>query len=66
MAERRALTQWLMAFLLVVGAVLLLSALLTGITEVTGLRGVDRSLGLLFGIVKEVAIWWWFWSHSPD
>ncbi|SAL62960.1 CvpA family protein [Caballeronia humi] len=51
-----ALTQWLIAFLLVVGAVLLvssvLSALLTRITEVTGLRGVDRSLGLLFGLVR--------------
>ncbi|WP_248323305.1 CvpA family protein [Caballeronia sp. Sq4a] len=51
-----ALTQWLVAFLLVVGAVLLLSsvlsALLTRITEVTGLRGVDRSLGLLFGLVR--------------
>ena len=45
-----------MAFLLVVAAVLLLSsvlsALLTRITEVTGLRGVDRSLGLLFGLVR--------------
>lgn len=51
-----ALTQWLVAFLLVVGAVLLLSsvlsALLTRMTEVTGLRGVDRSLGLLFGLVR--------------
>jgi membrane protein required for colicin V production len=50
------LTQWLVAFLLVVGAVLLLSqvlsALLTRITEVTGLRGVDRSLGLLFGLAR--------------
>ncbi len=51
-----ALTQWLVAFLLVVSAVLLLaqvlSALLTRITEVTGLRGVHRSLGLLFGLVR--------------
>jgi membrane protein required for colicin V production len=51
-----ALTQWLIAFLLVVAAVLLvssvLSALLTRITEVTGLRGVDRSLGLLFGLAR--------------
>lgn len=51
-----ALTQWLVAFLLVVAAVLLLSsvlsALLTRITEVTGLRGVDRSLGLLFGLAR--------------
>jgi membrane protein required for colicin V production len=29
-----------------------LSALLTRITEVTGLRGVDRSLGLLFGLAR--------------
>jgi membrane protein required for colicin V production len=51
-----ALTQWVVAFVLVVGAVLLLSsvlsALLTRVTEVTGLRGVDRSLGLLFGVVR--------------
>jgi membrane protein required for colicin V production len=51
-----ALTQWLVAFMLVVGAVLLLSsvlsALLTRVTEVTGLRGLDRSLGLLFGLVR--------------
>ncbi|WP_250534965.1 CvpA family protein [Caballeronia sp. AZ10_KS36] len=51
-----ALTQWVLAFLLVVGTVLLLSsvlsALLTRMTEVTGLRGVDRSLGLLFGLVR--------------
>ncbi|KNH06040.1 Colicin V production protein [Candidatus Burkholderia brachyanthoides] len=50
------LTQWLVSFLLVVGAVLLLSqvllALLTRITEVTELRGVDRSLGLLFGLAR--------------
>jgi membrane protein required for colicin V production len=50
------LTQWLVAFLIVVGAVLMLSSvlslLLTRITEVTGLRGVDRSLGLLFGLVR--------------
>jgi membrane protein required for colicin V production len=51
-----ALTQWLIAFLLIVGAVLLVSsvmaALLTRLTEVTGLRGIDRSLGLLFGLVR--------------
>jgi membrane protein required for colicin V production len=51
-----ALTQWLIAFLLIVGAVLLVSsvmaALLTRLTEVTGLRGMDRSLGLLFGLVR--------------
>jgi membrane protein required for colicin V production len=51
-----ALTQWLIAFMLIVAAVLLVSsvlgALLTRISEVTGLRGVDRSLGLLFGLVR--------------
>jgi membrane protein required for colicin V production len=51
-----ALTQWLIAFLLIVGAVLLVSsvtaALLTRLTEVTGLRGIDRSLGLLFGLAR--------------
>jgi membrane protein required for colicin V production len=51
-----ALTQWMIAFVLIVGGVLLVSsvasALLTRITEVTGLRGIDRSLGLLFGVVR--------------
>jgi membrane protein required for colicin V production len=51
-----ALTQWSIAFLLIVAAVLVLSsvasALLTRVTEVIGLRGIDRSLGLLFGVVR--------------
>jgi membrane protein required for colicin V production len=51
-----ALTQWLVAFIVIVAAVLLvssvLSALLTRVSEVTGLRGVDRSLGLLFGLAR--------------
>jgi membrane protein required for colicin V production len=51
-----ALTQWLIAFLLIVAAVLVVSsvasALLTRIIEVIGLRGIDRSLGLLFGLVR--------------
>jgi membrane protein required for colicin V production len=51
-----ALTQWLIAFLLIVAAVLVVSsvasALLTRIVEVIGLRGIDRSLGLLFGLVR--------------
>jgi membrane protein required for colicin V production len=50
------LTQWLIAFLAVVAAVQVvssvLSALLTRVTEVVGLRGIDRSLGLLFGLVR--------------
>jgi membrane protein required for colicin V production len=51
-----ALTQWLIAFLLIVAGVLVVSsvagALLTRVTEVVGLRGIDRSLGLLFGLVR--------------
>src|ERR1700722_13015355 len=51
-----ALTQWAIAFLLIVAAVLVLSsvasALLTRVTEVIGLRGIDRPLGLLFGVVR--------------
>jgi membrane protein required for colicin V production len=51
-----ALTQWLIAFLLIVAAVLLISsvagALFSRLTEVTGLRGLDRSLGLLFGLAR--------------
>lgn len=51
-----ALTQWLVAFLLIVAIVLIVSsvasALLTRVTEVIGLRGIDRTLGLLFGLVR--------------
>ncbi|MGE8332026.1 MAG: CvpA family protein, partial [Paraburkholderia nemoris] len=51
-----ALTQWLLAFALVaVGVVLIasvLNALLSRIVQATGLSGVDRSLGLMFGLVR--------------
>jgi len=53
-----ALTQWLLAFAaIMVGVVLVASvanALIARLVAVTGLGGVDRSLGLLFGIVRGV------------
>ncbi len=53
-----ALTQWLIAFaILVVGVVLVagvLNALLGRLVQATGLSGVDRSLGLVFGLVRAV------------
>ncbi|WP_153102258.1 CvpA family protein [Paraburkholderia hayleyella] len=49
-------TQWLVAFALIVIGVVLLAgvanALLGRLVQVTGLSGVDRSLGLMFGCVK--------------
>jgi membrane protein required for colicin V production len=56
-----ALTQWLVAFALVVviGVVLVvgvLNALLSRIVQATGLSGVDRSLGLMFGLVRGVIL----------
>lgn len=55
-----ALTQWLLAFaLIVVGVVLVASvanALLARIVAVSGLGGVDRSLGLMFGLVRGVVL----------
>jgi membrane protein required for colicin V production len=54
------LTQWLVAFVALVIAVMLVvavfSALLNRLTEATGLRGVDRSLGTLFGLVRGVIL----------
>lgn len=54
------LTQWLVAFAALVIAVMLvvaaLSALLNRLTEATGLRGVDRSLGTLFGLARGVIL----------
>ena len=51
-----ALTQWLLAFAaIMLGVVLVASvanALIARLVAVTGLGGVDRSLGLLFGIVR--------------
>lgn len=51
-----ALTQWLLAFAaIMVGVVLVasvLNALVARLVAVSGLGAVDRSLGLLFGIVR--------------
>ena len=51
-----ALTQWVLAFaLIVIGVVLVASvanALLARLVEVSGLGGVDRSLGLMFGLAR--------------
>ncbi|ACR31262.1 CvpA family protein [Burkholderia glumae] len=53
-----ALTQWMIAFgVIVIGVVLVAgvaNALLSRLAQVTGLGGVDRSLGLLFGLVRGV------------
>jgi membrane protein required for colicin V production len=55
-----ALTQWVVAFaLLVIGAVLVAgvaNALLSRIAQASGLGGVDRSLGLMFGLVRGVLL----------
>jgi membrane protein required for colicin V production len=55
-----ALTQWLIAFALIVVAVVLVAgvanALLGRIVQVSGLSGVDRSLGLMFGLVRGVVL----------
>ncbi|MDE1182065.1 CvpA family protein [Paraburkholderia sp.] len=55
-----ALTQWLIAFVLIaVGVVLVASvanALLSRLVQVSGLGGVDRSLGLMFGLVRGVVL----------
>ncbi|MGV2290928.1 CvpA family protein [Trinickia sp. YCB016] len=51
-----ALTQWVLAFaVIVIGVVLVASvanALLARLVEVSGLGGVDRSLGLMFGLAR--------------
>jgi membrane protein required for colicin V production len=55
-----ALTQWLVAFALLVVAVMLVvavfNALLARVTAATGLRGVDRSLGMMFGLLRGVIL----------
>ncbi|QCP54601.1 CvpA family protein [Trinickia violacea] len=55
-----ALTQWVLAFaLIVIGVVLVASvanALLARLVEVSGLGGVDRSLGLMFGLARGVIL----------
>jgi len=55
-----ALTQWLIAFALIVIGVVLVAgvagALLSRLVQVSGLSGVDRSLGLMFGLVRGVVL----------
>ncbi|WJF91725.1 CvpA family protein [Paraburkholderia bonniea] len=55
-----ALTQWLVAFALIVIGVVLVAgvanALLGRLVQATGLSGVDRSLGLMFGFVRGVVL----------
>lgn len=55
-----ALTQWLIAFALIVIGVVLVAgvanALITRLVTASGLSGVDRSLGLLFGVVRGVVL----------
>ncbi|MGF6536533.1 MULTISPECIES: CvpA family protein [Paraburkholderia] len=55
-----ALTQWLLAFaLLVIGVMLVVgvaNALLSRLVQASGLSGVDRSLGLMFGLVRGVIL----------
>ncbi len=55
-----ALTQWLLAFAaIMVGVVIVagvLGALVTRIVAASGLNGVDRSLGLMFGFARGVAM----------
>ncbi|HWT35542.1 MAG TPA: CvpA family protein [Paraburkholderia sp.] len=55
-----ALTQWLIAFAaIVIGVILVASvanALLSRLVQVSGLGGVDRSLGLMFGLVRGVIL----------
>lgn len=53
-------TQWLLAFTAIVIGVMVMtsvfSALFRRLTEVTGLRSVDRSLGMLFGVVRGIML----------
>jgi membrane protein required for colicin V production len=55
-----ALTQWLLAFAIIVIGVMLVAsvanALLVRLVHVSGLSGVDRSLGLMFGLVRGVVL----------
>lgn len=55
-----ALTQWLIAFAVIVVGVILVagvaSAVLSRLVQATGLSGVDRSLGLLFGLARGVVL----------
>jgi membrane protein required for colicin V production len=55
-----ALTQWLIAFAAIVIGVMLVAsvanALLHRLVQVSGLGGIDRSLGLMFGLVRGVIL----------
>ncbi|PLZ01010.1 bacteriocin production protein [Burkholderia sp. WAC0059] len=55
-----ALTQWVVAFALIVIGVVLVAgvanALLVRLVQVSGLSGVDRSLGLMFGLARGVVL----------
>jgi membrane protein required for colicin V production len=55
-----ALTQWLLAFAAVmVGVVLvagIVSALISRLVAASGLDGVDRSLGMMFGVVRGILL----------
>lgn len=55
-----ALTQWVVGFIVIAAAVLVIStvgsALLSRLTEIGGLRSVDRGLGLMFGLARGVVI----------
>lgn len=55
-----ALTQWVVAFAAIVIGVVLVAgvanALLSRLAQATGLGGVDRSLGLMFGLVRGVLL----------
>ena len=55
-----ALTQWLVGFAAIAVGVIVVSsvgsALMGRLTEVTGLRSIDRSLGLLFGLARGVLL----------
>jgi membrane protein required for colicin V production len=55
-----ALTQWLIAFIAILVGVVLVAgvanALLARLVEMSGLGGVDRSLGLMFGLVRGVIL----------
>lgn len=54
------LTQWLVGFAAIAISVILIAGvgntLLGRLTEVSGLRSVDRSLGLLFGLARGVIL----------
>lgn len=54
------LTQWVLSFgLVVIGVVFVAgvaNALLSRVAQVTGLGGIDRSLGMMFGLVRGAVV----------